>query len=160
MDEQLKNWAKHRPPGFPNLDAVTVKQYRAGLGLLALEVCEGFLDIPPLPDSIEEACQTDGLYYDIPFFRSDPIWSISGERTLLVVHKVEDRSITGVYRFDFKATQIDGNRVDYWIKAYDQRGERSTSRELVLYENKECWTMIPDHSTMKLSDYLREEVRA
>lgn len=159
MNQQLKNWAKHRPPRIRNLDTETVKQYRVGLGLFAIQICEDFLDIAPLPGSIEEACQSDGFYYEIPFFQSDYLWSTSGEHCLLVVHKVENGSIFGVYRFDFKATQIDENRVDYWIKAYDYRGERSTSRELIFFEDRKAWTMIPDHSTMKLSDYLREEVR-
>lgn len=159
MNNQLKYWAENRPAGIPQLDPQTEKMYRTGLKLLSLEVCEDFLDIPPFPDSLEQACEKDGLYYDIPFFRSDPLWSISGEHCLLVVHQVENRGVTGVYRFDFKATQIDENRVDYWIKAYDQRGQRTTSRELVLYEDGKLWTMIHGYPTKKLSDFLREEVR-
>ncbi|WDI05191.1 hypothetical protein PUW25_25620 (plasmid) [Paenibacillus urinalis] len=156
MNNNLKEWLRSRPSGYPELSHDFHVKFQAGLGIFATYVSEDFFDIQEQPMDRMDVSNQDGYYYSIPYFHGDSFSSHSGEIPLLYVLRVKDRGFFYPLRFDFNATVVERDRVDFWIKVYDQTGSRTTSRELAYHEKGVNYTMIPDHDKMKLSDFIKE----
>ena len=147
-----------RSPSISTLSNEEKKAYVVGLKMLALTISDDFFDIPKLPSA---KYSKDGLFYEIPYFSSEQLWTQDNQRMLVVVYKIEKKSSMCPLRIDFKF-EVKEDSVDYWLYVFDQSGERTVKWELVVKENGENYTTIPEHETIKLTEligYTRKDLR-
>jgi hypothetical protein len=144
MNTFLKELIKTESPKIVNLDSKEQDYYLLGMKLLSVLVCEEFFDIPKLPST---RFDKDGLYYSLPYFDDDALWSSGNSRTFLVLYKVENKSSYCPLRLDIVAD----SEKDYSIFVYDQTGLKTIKKRLVVKENGEYFTDIKDYSTVVLS---------
>lgn len=123
------------------------KIYEAGLRLLGTIVSEDFFDLPKLSDS---KYSMDGLFYEIPYYDSEQLYSSDNQRFLLVVYHIHNRSSCCPLRIDFKLVDMK----NYAIYVYIQWGERPLKKEFFCCENSEWFSSYTDYETLKLSDLL------
>jgi hypothetical protein len=150
MNNKLQEVVKTRQPKIKNLEDEEKRAYKAGLMMLGITVDEDFFDIPELPSNKYE---NDGLFYEIPYFTSEQLWTQDNQRMLVVVYKIENRSSYCPLRIDFKF-ELKDKETDYWLYVYDQSGQKTVKWELVVHENQEQYTTIPEYNTIKLSELI------
>lgn len=148
MNNHLLEMSVERQPLLTNLSDEEKKAYTTGLKMLAIAVCEDFIDLPELSS---HKYDRNGLFYSIPYFNDETLWTQDNQRTILVVYEIKNRSSFCPLRIDFKYI-VKEKTVDYWLYVYDQTGERSVKWELVASENNENYTTIHEYETIKLSE--------
>jgi len=106
--------------------------------------------LPRLP---KDKYSREGLFYEIPYYDSDQLWTQSNQqRFLIVVYKIE-KTKTGMS--SWCPTRIDFKIVDeknFSILVYDQSGERTIKRELMSCEDGKFYTEIDNYESVKLSE--------
>ncbi|MNV61101.1 hypothetical protein D3C71_1535950 [compost metagenome] len=154
----LEHKLKHQEPKIKELDQQERMYYKGALGMLGLFIPENFFDLPALGDFSNRFSVEDGLYYEIPYFDSDQLWSYGNKRTLLVVLQIEKRSSIGVFRIEVEHTFLDNGDIDgknFKIICYDQPvGQRHIPKEMIVRENGVFYTQIPGHGNMTLSQLM------
>jgi len=146
----IKNLLKTEQPKITNLSDKEKRLYKAGIGILGTIVCDDFFDLPRLP---KDKYNTDGLFYDIPYYDSDQLWTQDNQRFLLVVYKIENKSAWCTMRIDFKII----NEKNFSFLVYDQSGERTIKRELMSCEDGIYYTEIDNYNNIKLSELVNIE---
>jgi len=150
MNLTIKNCLDTEQPKITTLTDKEKRIYKTGLTALGLIVCEDFFDLPRLP---KDKYSTKGLFYEIPYYDSDQLWTQSNQqRFLLVVYKIE-KTKTGMssfcpMRIDFKIV----DEKNFSILVYDQSGERTIKRDLMSCEDGKFYTEINDYDSVKLSE--------
>jgi hypothetical protein len=150
LNNKIQEYVKTREPMIENLKGEERRIYKAGLMMLGMTVCEDFLDIPELSSHKYE---TNGLFYEIPYFSSEQLWTQDNQRILLVVYKIENRSSYCPLRIDFKHI-LKEDTIDYWLYVYDQSGDKTIKWELTAHENGKSYTTIHKYETIKLSELI------
>ncbi|UNK20468.1 hypothetical protein MNQ98_10830 [Paenibacillus sp. N3/727] len=133
MNNKLFKMVDERIPMIGNLSEEERRAYTAGLKLLGITTCENFFDLPEL--SIDEKYNTESLFYEIPYFSSEQLWTQNNQRTIVVVYKIDNKSSWCPLRIDFKFNNKE-KETDYWLYVYDQSGERTVKWEFVAHEGK------------------------
>jgi len=152
MNQIIKQYLDTEQPKITTLTDKEKRLYKAGIGILGTIVCEEFFDLPRLP---KDKYSKEGLFYEIPYYDSDQLWTQSNQqRFLLVVYKIE-KTKTGMsswcpMRIDFKII----DEKNYSILVYDQSGERTVKRELMSCEDGKYYTEIDDYENVKLSELM------
>ncbi|WP_405169416.1 hypothetical protein [Paenibacillus sp. FSL H3-0286] len=151
MNTWLKELVKTKQPKISTLSDEETKAYKTGLQMLAISVCEGFFDIPPVSN---DRFGDTGLFYEISYYSSDQLWTSDNQRTLLVVWEtVKNKSSYCPLRIDFKFVLTEDS-VDYWLYVYDQSGEKTVKWELAAKEGNNHYTTIHEYETIKLSELI------
>lgn len=151
MNTYLMELVKTKQPKISTLGDEEIRAYKTGLQMLALSISEDFFNIPPI--SNDRFSQT-GLFYEIPYFDSEQLWTSDNQRTLLVIYNTtRNKSSYCPLRIDFKF-KLTEDSVDYWLYAYDQSGERTVKWVLVAKEGTDNYTTIHKHETVKLSELI------
>ncbi|WP_431785948.1 hypothetical protein [Paenibacillus lactis] len=153
MNNKLYKMSDERSPLISSLSEEEILAYEIGLKLLGISVSDDFLDIPEM--SLHKS-EKDGLYYEIPYYNSEQLYTQDNQRMLIVVYSFTDGSYCCPLRIDFKYINKE-NETDYWLYVYDQSGQKTRKWELVAHENGRSYTMIPEHSTIKLSELIGYE---
>jgi len=150
VNPTIKNCLDTEQPKITTLTDKEKRIYESGLAILGLIVCEDFFDLPRLP---KNKYSTKGLFYEIPYYDSEQLWTQSNQqRFLLVVYKFE-KTKTGMsswcsMRIDFKIV----DEKNYSILVYDQSGQRTVKRELMSCEDGKFYTDIDNYESIKLSE--------
>ena len=145
MNPTIKKYLDTEHPKITTLSDKEKRIYEAGIGILGTIACEDFLDIPKLS---KDKYSIDGLFYEIPYYDSEQLWSSNNQRFLLVVYKIENRYLWCPFRIDFKL--VDEN--NYSILVYDQLGDRTIKRELMSCEDGKYFTEINNYKSVRLSE--------
>ncbi len=162
MNSQLKDMAKVLEPKIQVLQDAHV--YRSALQILASHVSEEFLDLPVINgdryDLIDKL--PDGaMFYEIPFFHSDTLFTNGNKIDLLLVCEITERSLLYRTRISFDYIHVPcevskkyptGMRTNYWIYLHDQSGQKTIKHELVSYTADGSFTQVPGFQNMKLSE--------
>lgn len=122
-------------------------RYKIGLKLLASFVGEDFLDIPVLP---EDRFSQDGLFHTVPYFHDDMVYDNGRSYNLVVVYQVENGASHCPLRIDFEIQ----DEKNFKINVIDQLPARNIYKSLILREDGEFTTQIPDYATVTLSSLL------
>ena len=147
MNQTIKTILNTEQPKITTLSDKEKRIYEAGIGILGAIISDDFLDIPRLP---KDKYSTDGLFYEIPYYDSEQLWTQSNQRFLLVVYKIENRSSWCPLRIDFKLV----DEKNYGIYVYDQSGQRTVKRELMSCENGIYFTEIDNYQSVRLSELI------
>ena len=128
MNQIIKQYLDTEQPKITTLTDKEKRLYKAGIGILGTIVCEEFFDLPRLP---KDKYSMEGLFYEIPYYDSEQLWTQNNQqRFLLVVYKIE-KTKTGMssqcpMRIAFKIV----NDKNYSILVYDQSGERTVKKRI------------------------------
>ena len=141
--QTLKELVTVSKPKIETLDKKEGALYKFGIDLLSAVTCEEFLDLPLLPDN---RFDTDGLFYTIPYFHDDMLWSNGLSRMVLVVWEVRERSSFCPMQISFEFTDRD----NYNLIVHDQTGERTTRKSLFQKDKGQTYTDIPNCRTITL----------
>jgi len=150
MNPTIKNCLDTEQPKITTLTDKEKRIYKTGLTALGLIICDDFFDLPRLP---KDKYSTEGLFYEIPYYDSDQLWTQSNQqRFLLIIYKIK-KIKTGMssfcpMRIDFKLL----DEKNYSILVYDQSGERTVKRELMSCEDGKFYTEIDNYMSVKLSE--------
>lgn len=147
MGANLIEWVKNCEPKIDQLSETERSIYRYGLMVLASFTNDEFIDVPLLPDNRFEA---DGLYYTIPYFHDEMLWTNGKCRTLLVLWQVENNSSYCPLRIDLELEE----NSDCKLIIYDQRGDWTTKKLFVQREGTSYYTELTAHDTVTLSQLL------
>lgn len=148
MNQLIKNMVNNLKPKL-QWDEKEKKLYEASLLLLASTVCQEFIDIPKLP---KDRFSRDGLFYTIPFYDDETMYSSGGlQRLVLVVWRVINKSSYCPLRIDVKI--VDAN--NFYIIIYDQGGEKTEKRELLIRENGTYYSQVKDYNKITLSQLVK-----
>lgn len=139
---------KSRKPKIENLSEKDKRLYEFGILLLGSFVCEEFIDLPPLP---EGKYDVDGLFYTIPYFDDNTLWSSGNSRTVLVVYRIENNSSYCPLRIEVEVK----DEQNFNIFVYEQ-GEKTIKKSLISKNNGEYYTEINEHDTVRLSELIKE----
>jgi len=145
MNQTIKTILNTEQPKITTLSDKEKRIYEAGIGILGAIISDDFLDIPRLP---KDKYSTDGLFYEIPYYDSEQLWTQSNQRFLLVVYKIENRSSWCPLRIDFKLV----DEKNFSVLVYDQSGERTVKRELMSCEDGIYFTEIDNYQSVRLSE--------
>jgi len=150
MNQIIKQYLDTEQPKITTLTDKEKRLYEAGIGIFGAIICDKFFDLPRLP---KNKYSTEGLFYEIPYYDSEQLWTQSNQqRFLLVVYKIE-KTKTGMsswcpMRIDFKIV----DKKNYSILVYDQSGERTVKRELMSCEDGKYYTEVDNYKSVKLSE--------
>lgn len=122
-------------------------RYKVGLKLLASFISENFLDIPLLPD---DRFSKDGLFYIIPYIHRESVYENGNSYTLLVVYQIENGASHCPLRINFEPQ----DKNNFRLNVIDQFPARNIYKSLILREDGEFTTQIPDYATVTLSTLL------
>ena len=145
MNPTIKKYLDTEHPKITTLSDKEKRIYEAGIGILGTITCKDFLDISKLS---KDKYSIDGLFYEIPYYDSEQLWSSNNQRFLLVVYKIENRSSWCPLRIDFKIV----DEKNFSILVYKQSGDRTIKRELMSCENGKYFTEIDNYKSVRLSE--------
>lgn len=149
MNKVIQQYLKEGTPKLLTLNEMEQKMHKAGLSVLGAFISEDFFDIPHLTD---DKYSKDGLFYNIPLYDDTTFLIQGGQRTILVLYKIWNRSSECPLRIDFKYDIETGN---YKIIVYDQQGERFQKYVFIEHKNGEYLTELKKYTELKLSDLLK-----
>lgn len=155
----IRDMLKTQKPKITTLTETEQKFYRSGLSMLGLCIPENFFDLPHLSNP-HERFDLEGLFYSIPYFDDEQLWSIGGSqtsRTLLVVYKLENRSSWCPFRIEVVHSLLDDGEIDvnnFELVCHDQSGQRTVKRNIISRENGKLYTQIPNHESLTLSQLM------
>jgi len=148
MNQTIKTILETEQPKITTLSDKEKRIYEAGIGILGAIISDDFLDIPRLP---KNKYSTNGIFYEIPYYDSEQLWTQSNQqRFLLVVYKIENRSSWCPLRIDFKLV----DEKNFSVLVYDQSGERTVKRELMSCEDGIYFTEIDNYQSIRLSELI------
>ena len=150
MNPIIKNYLETEQPKITILSEKEKRFYETGISILGTIVCDDFFDLPRLP---KNKYSSEGLFYEIPYYDSDQLWTQSNQqRFLLVVYKIEKGKVgmasSCLMRIDFKIV----DEKNFSILVYDQSGERTIKKELMSCEDGVYFTEISNYKSVKLSE--------
>lgn len=131
-------------PMIENLAQKERDFYLFGLKLLSICACEDFFDISKLPD---DRFSKDGLFYTIPYYHDETLWSSGNSRTILVMYKVENKSSYCPMRLEIEL--IDNDNYILWL--HDQTGQRTIKKRFIQKEKGQFFTDISNYDMVLLS---------
>lgn len=114
---------------------------------MSVFISEDFLNMEVLPD---DRLNHEGLFYNIPYFHSQTLWTCENQRNLLVVYEIKNKSSYCPLRIDIKIIDED----NFYIYVYNQSNDNQQKRILIGKENSEFITEIVNCSSIKLSELL------
>jgi len=156
MNPIIKNYLETEQPKITILSDKEKRFYKAGIGILGTIVCDEFFDLPRLP---KNKYSIEGLFYEIPYYDSDQLWTQSNQqRFLLVVYKIEKGKVGMTswcpMRIDFKII----DEKNFSILVYDQSGGRKIKKELMACEDGVYFTEISNYKSVKLSELVNIKI--